>query len=257
LIPSVGENRFLFVIPWQGRTVIGTTDTDYEGSLDDPRAGNEEVDRVVQSAARAFPEARLSTADVISTFAGLRPLIDSGAQSTKELSRKEEIFEDNRGLITITGGKLTTWRRMAERVVDFIARRIELTNGARRPQIRDSVTEHLELAGGRAGDNPHYESRHAATEYGLEISTVEHLMATYGGNYLELLKLTVGSEDMKRILIDGLQHIEAEVAYAAQYEMALTVEDFLSRRTRIDLLATDHGRSCAARVAQLLGSELI
>ena len=256
LIPSVGENRFLFVIPWQGRTMIGTTDTDYEGSLDDPCAGDEEVDRVVQSAARAFPEARLSTTDVISTFAGLRPLIDSGAQSTKELSRKEEIFEDKLGLITITGGKLTTWRRMAERVVDFVARRIELTNGARRPQIRRSVTENLELASGPACENPRNESRHVAAEYGVEISTVDHLMATYGGNYRELLKLTAGSEDMKRILTAGLQHIEAEVAYAANYEMALTVEDFLSRRTRIDLLALDHGRSCAARVAQLLGSEL-
>ncbi len=129
LIPSFGENRFLFVIPWLGRTVIGTTDTDYTGSLDDPRAEADEISRVVQSAARAFPDAQLSMDDVISTFAGLRPLIAAGGQSTKELSRKEEIFEDDSGLITITGGKLTTWRRMAERVTDLACRRLEAVDG--------------------------------------------------------------------------------------------------------------------------------
>ncbi|MEK6320183.1 MAG: glycerol-3-phosphate dehydrogenase/oxidase [Acidobacteriota bacterium] len=256
LIPSLGESRFLFVIPWRGRTVIGTTDTDYGGNLDDPRAEAEEIDRVVQSAARAFPDARLSTEDVISTFAGLRPLIAADGQSTKELSRQEEIFEDDSGLITITGGKLTTWRRMAERVADFVGRRLETIDGVRRPRAHRSVTENIHLAGGTPQGDARKEAQRAATEFGVDLATVEHLMGTYGGNYRVVLEFTRGSEELKTTLIDGLPHIGAEAVYAARYEMAATVEDFLSRRTRIELLARDHGGSCAMRVASLLEREL-
>ncbi len=255
LIPSLGERRFLFVIPWQGCTVIGTTDTDYVGSLDDPRAEAEEVDRVVQSASRAFPNARLSTEDVISTFAGLRPLIAADGQSTKELSRKEEIFEDNSGLITIAGGKLTTWRRMAERVADLVGRRLETIDGIRRLRAPRRLTEDILLAGGTPHGDARKEVQLAATEFGVDAATVEHLMGTYGGNYRVVLEFASGSDELKTTLIDGLPHIGAEAVYAARYEMAVTVEDFLSRRTRIELLARDHGRSSAKRVSGLLEHE--
>lgn len=253
LIPSLGEGRFMFAIPWQGRTVIGTTDTDYDGSLDDPRAEAGEIDRVVRSAAHAFPGAGLSTGDVISSFAGLRPLIAADGRSTKELSRKEEIFEDASGLITITGGKLTTWRKMAERVVDLVAQRVEAIDGVRRSA---AVTEKIELAGGALQGDPRDSARRAATEFGVDLAAVEHLMEAYGGEYRKVLELTSEAEELKLALIDGLPHIAAEVVYAARYEMATAVEDFLSRRTRIALLARDHGRSCAMRVAALLGREL-
>lgn len=251
LIPSLGEKRFLFVIPWQGRTVIGTTDTDYSGSLDDPRAEAEEVSRVVKSAARAFPAARLSTEDVISTFAGLRPLIAGDGQSTKELSRKEEIFEDRSGMVTITGGKLTTWRRMAERVVGLVVRRLESTDGVRRPPAHRGHTESIRLAAGGV-DCAREAASCAAAEFGVELVTAEHLMNAYGGNYRLILELTREAEDWKNALLEGLPHIEAEAVYAARYEMAITVGDFLARRSRIELLARDHGDSCAARVASLL-----
>lgn len=255
LIPSLGERRFLFVIPWHGRTVIGTTDTDYEGDLDEPQANADEVDRVVRSAARAFPNANLSHEDVISAFAGLRPLIRADQESTKELSRKEEIFEDEAGLITITGGKLTTWRRMAERVVDKSVDALETINGTRRPRVDHCVTEHIQLAGGTPEGAGSAEASEAAAEFGVEVATVEHLMETYGGNYRVILELTRESEELKSTLINGLPHIEAEVVYAARFEMAATVEDFLSRRTRIELLAHDNGRSCVMRAASLIGRE--
>jgi glycerol-3-phosphate dehydrogenase len=256
LIPSLGESRFLFVIPWQGRILVGTTDTDYQGNLDEPVAEPGEVIRVLESAARAFPAAKLSSADVISTFAGLRPLISANEQSTKELSRKEEIFEDAAGLITITGGKLTTWRRMAERVADLAVRRLESIEGARRPQAHRGVTEAIPLAGGLPPRTPGEEASLAATEFGVDISTAEHLIDTYGGNYRVVLELTREPSDLKSLLIDGLPHIEAEVIYSARYEMTATVEDFLSRRTRITLIACNHGRSSVNRVASLLAQEL-
>jgi glycerol-3-phosphate dehydrogenase len=256
LIPSLGESRFLFVIPWQGCTVIGTTDTDYQGDLDDPVAEPDEVNRVVESAARAFPAAKLSSDDVISTFAGLRPLISANEQSTKELSREEEIFEDNRGLITITGGKLTTWRRMAERVVDLALRRLDVVEGDHRSQAHHCVTENISLAGGTPERSLAEEALLAATEFGVEVSTAEHLIDTYGGNYRVVLGLTREASDLKKRLIGELPHIEAEVIYSARYEMTATIEDFFSRRTRINLLNRDHGRSAADRVADLLAREL-
>ena len=251
LIPSLGEQRFLFVIPWHGRTVIGTTDTDYKGNLDEPLAQPDEVNRVMDSLARAFPTANLSSKDVINTFAGLRPLVRAGRkQSTKELSRKEEIFESESGLITITGGKLTTWRRMAERVVDLISKRFE--RDGRRRGLHPSVTNRIRLAGGSIDNDP----ARAAAEFDVSASTVEHLMNTYGGNYRVVLDITRESEEMKETLAQGLPHIEGEVVYAARYEMTATAEDLLARRTRITLLASDHGRSCAMRVATLIGAEL-
>jgi glycerol-3-phosphate dehydrogenase len=252
LIPSLGEKRFLFVIPWKGRVVIGTTDTDYEGALDEPVAEAAEVKHVIESAARAFPGADISTDDVISTFAGLRPLVRADdQQSTKELSRKEEIFESGSGMINIIGGKLTTWRRMAERVVEAVVGRLE-RDGLRLPQAHCSVTAGIRLAnGGLDGD-----ARAAATSFEVDVQVAEHLMNTYGGNYGVVLEFTRASETMKAPLVEGLPHIEAEVAYSARHEMIATVEDFLARRTRISLLARDQGRSCALRVAGLMGAEL-
>lgn len=254
LIPSVGEDRFLFVIPWHGFIVIGTTDSDYSGDLDNPRAQSSEVDRVIKSAAEAFPSAQLSVDDVVSTFAGLRPLISGNEKSTNELSRREEIYEDDAGVITITGGKLTTWRRMAEKMVDIAVRRLN-TGGTRRPRNDHSVTETIQLAGGAMTGDWQKEACSAAAEFDLNISTVKHLIDTYAGNYRVILEMTQESPELKRELVEGLPHIQAQVVYAARHEMALTVADVLSRRTRIELLSRDQGQSCAERVRNLLQRE--
>jgi glycerol-3-phosphate dehydrogenase len=113
------------------------------------------------------------------------------------------------------------------------------------------MTENIRLAAG-TDDCLRQQASCAATEFGVEIVTVEHLMNAYGGNYRLILELTRESEELKSALLEGLPHIEAEAVYAARYEMAITVEDFLARRSRIELLARDHGCSCAGRVASLL-----
>ena len=252
LIPSLGERRFLFVIPWQGRMVIGTTDSDYTGDLDQPRAESSEIDRVLKSATRAFPGANLSSEDVVSTFAGLRPLIAADGQLTTDVSRKEEIFENERGLLTITGGKLTTWRRMAERVVDRALSRLESFDGVSCRDAHRCLTKNIHLAGGAVGGSKK-EALDDAREFGVPVTAVEHLIQSYGGNYRAVLELTRESEQLKSNLIESLPHIAAEVVYAARYEMTATVEDFLSRRTRLELLARDHGHSCSELVSSLLG----
>jgi glycerol-3-phosphate dehydrogenase len=257
LIPSLGEQRFLFVIPWQGRTLIGTTDTDYAGDLDEPRAESEEVRRIVESAARFFPGAQISAEDVISSFAGLRPLVGGDDKTTAELSRREEIFESEAGLISITGGKLTTYRRMSERVVDLAIERLASGKGVRRAGKQPSITSRIPLAGGVVATQGLREGlTRTADEYGMPVGTVEHLIDTYGGNYKKLLEISRESEGLKARLSPDLPHIESEVLYAARYEMALSLDDFLARRTRIALLAPNGGSDVAERVARLMGREL-
>ncbi|HWP44525.1 MAG TPA: FAD-dependent oxidoreductase, partial [Blastocatellia bacterium] len=242
-----GEQRFLFVIPWQGRTLIGTTDTGYSGDLDDPRPEEDEIERVLKSAAQAFPGAGISTGDIISVFAGLRPLV-AGSGSTAALSRKEQILESDSGLISIIGGKLTTYRKMAERTVDLVARRLG------RPAR--SLTSEIELAGGALPEIRRNEmARDTASEFRVPVETAEHLIRSYGRSYRDVLEITRLSGEHKSKLVEDLPHIEAEIIYAARAEMAATVEDFLARRTRIALLARDHGRSCSARVAELMARE--
>ncbi len=252
LIPSLGEQRFLFVIPWLGRTLIGTTDTDYQGDIENPHAEPQEIERLLQSAASAFPQAQLSASDIISAFAGLRPLVGDLNKATKDLSRKDEILVDDRGMITVIGGKLTTYRHMAERVVDAVLRNFP-RNAGRNPSGAQSLTAEVELAGG--GVSNQAQAAEIATAYELPAATVAHLMHSYGGNYKTLLAIICEADDLKAPLINGLPHIAAEVVYAARYEMVTCAEDFLARRTRLILLAGDEGRACAAIVESLLARE--
>src|SRR5262249_55549860 len=146
LIPSLTGHRFYFVVPWQGRINIGTTDTDYKGDKDSPAATRAEVIEVLNAINSYFPNARLEPVDVISTWAGLRPLItDPRANNTTEVSRKEEIIETSDDLISISGGKLTTYRQMAEDTVDLATRRLRERHGVNAP---DSATKELPISGG-------------------------------------------------------------------------------------------------------------
>jgi glycerol-3-phosphate dehydrogenase len=146
---------------------------------------------------------------------------------------------------------------MAERVVDLVERGLERNEAVRRPHAHPVTTEHIPLASSSSlTGNLKEEAARAANEFGVPVATAEHLIGTYGGNYKRLLEITSESEDLKRALTRDLPHIEAEVVYAARYEMAATVDDFLARRTRIALIAHDGGRSCAMRVATLMGREL-
>jgi glycerol-3-phosphate dehydrogenase len=254
LIPALGEQRFLFVIPWQNRTVIGTTDSDYAGDLNDPRATAEEVRRVVESAAHGFPGANVTASDVISSFAGLRPLA-GGAGATKELSRREVIIESPAGLISIIGGKLTAWRAMAEHAVDLAVKRLAARAGAQ-TRLAQSRTTEIALAGSaRLTSDVAAEAARLAGEFNVPRETAEHLLESYGGNTVAVLELTRQREAWKRRLIADLPHIEAEAVYAARYEMAVTVEDVLARRTRLSLLGRDGGASCVAHITELLAEE--
>jgi glycerol-3-phosphate dehydrogenase len=249
LIPAPDEGRFLFIVPWLGRTIIGTTDTDYSGPLDEPEAESAEVAKLIEAAARSFPESDLSVADVISTFAGLRPLVRSEGGKTSDVSRKELTLESESGLISILGGKLTTYRLMAEKVVDLAVRRLEQNSADQQRRTTSSRTDYIGLPGSRRAEE---HTDVVACDYAVKRETVTHLMRTYGANYRKVLDITRESTRRKEALVADLPYIEAEVVYAARFEMPVTVDDILSRRTRISLLTRDRGESCAQRITNLL-----
>ncbi|HEX5082079.1 MAG TPA: glycerol-3-phosphate dehydrogenase/oxidase, partial [Blastocatellia bacterium] len=249
LIPSLTGHRFYFVVPWEGRVNIGTTDTDYAGDKDHPRAEPEEIDEILGAINSYFPEARLDASDVISSWAGLRPLItDPRASDTTAVSRKEEIIESEDGLISIGGGKLTTYRLMAERGIDIAARRLSerfnITAGA-------SGSEYAAI-GGELTVTP---ERLSQIE-NLPIETARHLLRDYGSDYHRLIELAREDKRLRRPLLEGLPQILAEVVYAARYEMALTLSDVMARRTRLAMLAGAETLNCADIVANSLAREL-
>lgn len=255
LIPSLTGHRFYFVVPWEGRVNIGTTDTDYDGSKDVPRAEAGEVTEILNAINSYFPTAQLGHDDVISAWAGLRPLIsESGATNTSEISRKEEIFESSDGLISISGGKLTTYRLMAEQAVNLAARRLE-----ERFEIAatDARTEDLPVSGGLhpRSDLEDFAAILAENEK-LDTDVARHLVFSYGSNYHQLVDLIHEDEGLKKRLVDGLPVLQAEAVYAVRYESALTPADVLTRRTRLALIAGTKTLDCLETVADLMAKEL-
>lgn len=255
LIPSLTGHRFYFVVPWEGRVNIGTTDTDYEGDKDSPGANADEVNEILNAINSYFPNVRLEPADVITAWAGLRPLIsDPNARNSSEVSRKEELIETPDDLITISGGKLTTYRQMAENTVDLAALRLRERKGV---DSGASRTEERPISGGAIDrDRLHAIATDLAQSEHLPIETTQHLVFTYGSNYERLLELMREDERLREPLIAGLPHLFAEIVYAARSEMAVDLADVLTRRTRLAMLAGESAVESAPVVASLLAKEL-
>ncbi len=254
LIPAIGEKRFYFVVPWEGRVNIGTTDTDYRGDKDAPGAITAEVTNILQAVNAYFPSAQLEPSDVISAWAGLRPLISSGntKQATTAVSRKEEIFTDRDGLISLAGGKLTTYRLMAERGIDLA---VEQLRDHFAVSAKPVSTKQILLSGGdlqRSDLETH--ARQIARAENLPFATALHLLHNYGANAERLLELTHEDEALRQPLLPDLPNIAAEVLYAVRAEAALTIADVLTRRTRIAMLGA--AMNCAEKVAELMAREL-
>jgi glycerol-3-phosphate dehydrogenase len=254
LIPSLTSHRFYFVVPWEGRVNIGTTDTDYSGDKDHPHAEPEEINEILAAINSYFPDARLEPSDVISSWAGLRPLItDPRVTDTTAVSRKDEIIESEDGLISIGGGKLTTYRLMAERGIDLAAKRLSerfnITAGAARSE---DTSIGAEMSSGELMITP---ERLSQTE-NLPLETARHLLRDYGPDCQRLIELTREDEGLRKPLVKELPHILAEVVYAARYEMALTLADVMTRRTRLAILAGTQALNCAAIVAASMALEL-
>lgn len=221
------DGRMMFAIPRNGKTYIGTTDTFYAGDPKNPVASRDDVQYILQAIAFMFPSIKLSFENVESTWAGIRPLIYEDGKDPSEISRKDEIWESQSGLITIAGGKLTGYRKMAETVVDRV-----ISNMANR-QSKSSVTKHLPLSGGDFGGSHHFLSflerkGNEGETFGLTNAQSRKLASFYGTNVDEVFKYAhvLKSNPSRLPLV-----LAAKLIYSIHHEMVCTPSDFFIRRT--------------------------
>ncbi len=249
VVPVRKDRRSIFVVPWAGLdgtiggegsvTYIGTTDTDYDGDIDDPQCTADDVAYLLAAMNQTLSEP-LVEADVLGSWAGLRPLVrDAESSRTADLSRRHRVLTSNSGMITVTGGKLTTYREMAEDAVDAAVAAF----GEPLPRrSRRSRTRSLALRGASGWKDVRQRDPHLADRYGGDAAVVQAMIAA--------------DPSLGEPLVPGLPYHKAEALYAVRYEMATTLDDVLARRTRARLLARDATAAAAADVAALIAPEL-
>ena len=236
----------LFIIPWGEQWIVGTTDTDYQESKEEPLASSDDVSYIINQANRVL-EPKLRRDQVIGVFAGLRPLVSTDPDSpTTKLSREHVVDSPAPGFVSIAGGKYTTYRVMSEDAVD------EAVNHLRRI-VPDSTTENLAIIGAEGYSVLINKIPKLAKEYGLAEETIRHLLDRYGSLFDELLAPAKDDSTLLEPLIEGLPYIKAEARYAITHELALSIDDLLSRRTRIAFEASDSGLSITSYLGELLG----
>ena len=246
VVPVPRDKRSVFVVPWLPTddgdfqlTYVGTTDTEYDGPIDDPQCTPEDVAYLLKAVNLSVREP-LTEADVVGTWAGLRPLVKAATSGrTADLSRRHRVTRSAAGVVTVSGGKLTTYREMAEDTVDEVVAHLDdLPRSARRCRTRK-----LRLLGAQDADPDAVGlARHLADRYGSEAASVQALIDTDPG--------------LGEALVPGLPYVRAEAIYAVRHEMATTVDDVLARRTRSRLQARDASARAATTVAELIAGEL-
>ena len=249
VVPARKDHRSIFVVPWPNpsgeaggpgaRTYIGTTDTDYAGDVDDPQCTEDDIAYLLDAMNGAL-SSPLERSDVLASWAGLRPLVrQADTSKTADMSRRHQVATSASGVVTVTGGKLTTYREMAEDTVDTIADQLKQRNGHAAGRGR---TAKLALRGAEGWEDERRRDTWLADRYGGEARVVQAMIDA---------DPTLGDP-----LVPGLPYRRAEALYAVRYEMATTLDDVLSRRTRARLLDRDATAAAAADVAELIGDEL-
>ena len=242
IVPA-GAGRMIFSLPWYGRTLIGTTDNDYDGDITHPSPGEEDIGYLLD-AVNEFFGTSLTDSDLVGAYAGVRPLISSGdPRKSVDISRKAELYETSSGMLTITGGKLTTWRRMAKQTVDRLVER----------EGREAPCRTAEIP---LGMEARPEDLQAPEGVGEE--AIAQLKFRYGHASRNVLALAREDGKLAQPIVPGRPDLLAEVTIAARHEQARSVADVLLRRTRLGILAAPELRDAAAvrRVAEVLGAEL-
>ncbi|WP_324716601.1 glycerol-3-phosphate dehydrogenase/oxidase [Carboxydochorda subterranea] len=252
VLPETEDGRLAFVVPWEGLAVVGTTDTPYDGSPEDPPVTTEDVEYLLRHV-RRFLNVHVDTSDVIAAYAGLRPLISAGARSA-DLSRRHAVVRHEPGLVSIIGGKLTAYRRMAQDTVDAIAAE-EARQGAGGMSVPACRTRQLPLVGADAPE-AWPDLVREGIHMGLEPAISQRLLHTYGHEMGRLLQVMKEDADLARPIVPGLPWLRAEVVFACRATMAVTLEDMLVRRLRVSLAAPGGGVPAAGPVAELMAEAL-
>jgi glycerol-3-phosphate dehydrogenase len=224
IVPA-GSGRSIFALPWLGHTLVGTTDNDYDGSLEHIQPAGEDVEYLLD-AVNTFFATDLGPAQLTGAYAGVRPLISTGdPKKSVDISRKAELYETSSGMITITGGKLTTWRRMAKMTVDRLVER----------DARDAPCRTHEIPLGQAIDADELPRVEGVGLIGPD--PYQPLASRYGYAAREVLALAAERGDLAQPIVPGLPDLLAEAVLAARHEQARSIGDVLLRRTRLGLLA--------------------
>lgn len=247
------EKSVLFIIPWDRYWVIGTTDTKYVEDLRHPVADAEDIDYILDHANDVLANP-LTRDDIVGVYAGLRPLLQpkvkegESAKST-QVSREHTVAEIVPGFTAIAGGKLTTYRVMAEDAVDFAL-------GKERAKELPSVTTTTPLAGA-AGYQAMWNNRtHLAKQMGIDLETVEHLLNRYGSEITVLADLIEEDESLRNQIAGAEPYIRAEIVFAARYEGVLHLDDVMMHRTRLNYEVKDRGVKASEEIAGILAAEL-
>jgi glycerol-3-phosphate dehydrogenase len=239
----------LFIIPWGDKWIVGTTDTPYEGDRAEPFATREDVQYILDQANRVL-EPKLQADEIIGVYAGLRPLVaNNKSATTTKLSREHTVDRPAAGFVSIAGGKYTTYRVMGKDVVDRAV--IEL-----RKLTQESVTEKLPLVGADGYFALEQQKERIAQESGLDVETVTHLLNRHGSLISEILEIIEEQPKLTAKLDADLPYIKAEIVYATSHEGARSVDDVISRRTRLSFEAVNHGVHLADEVAALIAPVL-
>ena len=242
------ENSVLFVIPWYEHWIIGTTDTSWDLDLDHPAASRADIDYLLTTLNGALSDP-LGHDDIFGVYAGLRPLLYGEDDATSKLSREHAVSTADSGLISVAGGKYTTYRVMAKDAVDLAASRLEAG-------VQRCRTDRLPLLG--ADGFPECKARCAefAREVGLPEKHVERLLDRYGSLVVELLALIADRPDLGECLEGAGSYLRVEALYAATHEGALHLDDLLTRRTRISIETEDRGLRAAESICELVAETL-
>ncbi|HEX9582003.1 MAG TPA: glycerol-3-phosphate dehydrogenase/oxidase [Gemmatimonadales bacterium] len=247
------DGRIMFIVPWGDLAYIGTTDTDSDASPDDVWATGEDVVYLLRSANAYFPDARLGPADVRSTWAGLRSLLATDhAADPSSVSREHRVLEGAGGMVSVLGGKLTTYRSMAAETVDLIGRRLTALDGRALPPR--AATDREPLPGGEVRDLDLLV--HELERESLARPVAERLVRTYGSEASAVARMARADPALGLPLAEGHPSLRAEVPHAARREMAMTLGDLLIRRTQVFYEAERHGLPEAPALTELAAAEL-
>ena len=242
------EKSVLFVIPWGTHWIVGTTDTDWNLDLSHPAASRADIDYILDQVNTVLTSP-LTHDDIEGVYAGLRPLLAGESDSTSQLSREHAVARSQPGLVSVAGGKYTTYRVMAADAVDLAAEDLP-------GPVPDSVTADIPLLGAEGyAALVHQVPRLAATS-GLPEWRVRRLLDRYGSLVHELFDLAAAEPDLWEPLEGAPEYLRAEIRYAATHEGALHLDDVLARRTRISIETPDRGVACAPAAAALVGAVL-
>ena len=239
----------LFIIPWADKWIVGTTDTPYTGDRAEPFASREDVQYIVDQANRVLTP-QINVDEIIGVYAGLRPLVSNNKNSlTTKLSREHTVDRPAPGFVSIAGGKYTTYRIMGRDVIDLAVNEL-------RKLTPESVTDKLPLVGADGYFALVQQVDRIALDSGLSVETITHLLNRYGSMINEILELVKETPSLGKKLGADLPYIKAEIYYAASHEGARSVDDVISRRTRIAFEAHNYGVEFTDAIAEIIAPVL-